>query len=172
MRVSDRSARGLRLYHRLQVTAHRLKKRADRRLLQRPGLTTAQVALLVVVEARGSLTQRAAAEELGLVESAVTALVGRLVDQGLLARRRDPDDGRAWALRPTASGRRALERAGSRFEEVNRRIDDALTAAERAQLAAMLDRLSVAFRDDTRETAAERAPEEARGDPDERGRDG
>jgi len=149
MPVPDRSARGLRVYHRLQVTAHRIKKRADRRLLERPGLTTAQVALLVVVEARGTLTQRAAAAELGLVESAVTALVGRLVDEGLLSRSRDPNDARAWALRSTASGRRALERSGASFEEINRRIDDALTAAERAQLAVLLDRLSQAFLDDS-----------------------
>lgn len=155
MAAQDRSARGLRLYHRLQVASHRIKKRADRRLLERPGLTTAQVALLVVVEARGSLTQRAAAAELGLVESAVTALVGRLVDQGLLARRRDPEDARAWALRSTASGRRALERAGASFEEINRRIEEALTAAERAQLAGMLDRLSQAFLDDARDDSHE-----------------
>jgi len=156
MPVPDRSARGLRVYHRLQVTAHRIKKRADRRLLERPGLTTAQVALLVVVEARGTLTQRAAAAELGLVESAVTALVGRLVDEGLLSRSRDPNDARAWALRSTASGRRALERAGASFEEINRRIDDALTAAERAQLAVLLDRLSQAFLDDSRDSGDSR----------------
>ena len=165
MSPPDRSARGLRLYHRLQVAAHQIKKRADRRLLERPGLTTAQVALLAVVEARGSLTQRAAAAELGLVESAVTALVGRLVDQGLLARRRDPEDGRAWALRPTTPGRRALERASSSFEDVNGRIEDALTAAERAQLAAMLDRLSTAFRDDPREHGRDTDTRDTRDDP-------
>lgn len=164
MPAPDRSARGLRLYHRLQVAAHRIKKRADRRLLERPGLTTAQVALLVVVEARGSLTQRAAAAELGLVESAVTALVGRLVDRGLLARRRDPEDGRAWALQPTASGRRALERAGASFEEINRRIEEALTPAERKQLAGMLDRLSNAFRDAPPDTPPHALLEHARDD--------
>ena len=58
------SASKSRLYHRLQLAAHRVQKSADRALLAAAEITTAQAAVLTLV-ARGAITQREVATQLG-----------------------------------------------------------------------------------------------------------
>ena len=67
------SASKSRLYHRLQLAAHRLQKSADRAVLAAAEITTAQAAVLMLV-AGGANSQREVATQLGLNESAVTAM--------------------------------------------------------------------------------------------------
>ena len=70
------SASKSRLYHRLQLAAHRLQKSADRAVLAAAEITTAQAAVLTLV-AGGAVSQREVATQLGLDESAVTAMARR-----------------------------------------------------------------------------------------------
>lgn len=135
----------LRIYHRVQLAAHRLQKSADRALIGAAGITAAQAAVLTLVEAAPGSTQRALARRLGFNESAITAAVGRLETSGALTRQRAPDDGRARVLTQTASGRDALERARAAFGDINARIGESLDDAALHQLADALDRLTAAF---------------------------
>lgn len=134
------SAQQHRLYHHLQITAHELKKAADRALAD-TGLTTAQVAVLAVVAAEGPVAQRTLAHRLGVNESAVTAMARRLVDLGLLARELEESDARIRLLVLTPPGRAALDRAGSGFATVNAAADEALDPGEIEDLVGLLARL-------------------------------
>ena len=141
------TARELRLYHRLQRAAHDLKKAADRKVAEVSDLTTAQAAVLAVVREGEPATQRGVAEALGLNESAVTAMVGRLLSGGHLMRERSPTDQRAWQLRLSPEGRRLLAGIEAPFAVINRRMDEVFSEDELERLADSLERLSQAFRD-------------------------
>jgi len=139
------TARSSRFYHALQIAAHRLQKRADQALMQAAGISTAQAAVLAVVSAGQPMRQNQVAATLGLNESAVTAMVTRLVKQGLLTRARSEADSRAFDLTLTPAGDAALKATEAPFAEVNALIDAALgpdTDAAAKGLHALSDRLS------------------------------
>ena len=131
-----------RLFHRLQTAAHLLRTQADRRLVAAAGVTTAQCALLAVLAADGPSPQRAAAGRLGLNESAMTPMVRRLVEAGLVERRADPEDRRVRALALTEAGQAALATARAPFAEINAILDDALGPAGAQALARALEAVS------------------------------
>ncbi len=109
-----------RLFFLLQRAAHRLRLDADRRCLAAAGITTAQLGALFAVQDRpGGITQRELARVLGLRESAVTALVGRLSAAGLLTRRAHPDEHRAVILELSAAGLAALRAAQPEIDRYN-----------------------------------------------------
>ncbi|MEQ0561786.1 MarR family winged helix-turn-helix transcriptional regulator [Amycolatopsis sp. NEAU-NG30] len=110
-----------RLFFLLQQAAHRLRVAADRRCLAAAGITTAQLGALFAVR-EGGLTQRALAARLGQRESAVTAMVTRLSDAGLLCRRAHPSEHRAVVLELTRAGEEALARVTPEIEEFNARL--------------------------------------------------
>src|SRR5579872_3331018 len=128
------SASKSRLYHRLQLAAHRLQKSADRAVLAAAEITTAQAAVLRMV-ARGASTQREVATLLGVNESALTAMTARLRRMGLLERVRDKKDARAWQLRLSEDGRAALRRIDQPFKRINQTIETVLSPEEIAQFA-------------------------------------
>src|SRR5262249_13058793 len=124
------------------------QKAADRVVLQASGVTTAQAAVLAVVAADRDATQRSVARQLGINESAITAMVARLMDMRLIERIRDDEDARAWRLRLTADGRTGLKKLEGPSRAVNARVEAALDAGELEQLADYLGRISEAFAED------------------------
>ncbi len=140
------TAREQRIYHRLQVTARELQRAADQAI--RPsGLSTAQLAVLAVIDADQPVRQRLIADRLSLTEQALTAMVGRLDALGYLERRPDPDDGRSWLLELSEDGSVALHAAGERFGVVNAAIESALTDRQLTELAARLDEIRASLRE-------------------------
>lgn len=135
----------LRLYHRLQIAAHRMKKAADLRLQQRVGISTAQAAVLTVVAEREAVSQRQLAETLDLNESGITAMVGRLTKLGLLQRRCSASDGRVRQLSLTPAGKEKLRESARELRHINRVIEGALAPEEQVALAGALERLGRAF---------------------------
>ena len=140
------SASKSRLYHRLQLAAHRLQKSADRAVLAAAEITTAQAAVLMLV-AGGAVSQREVATQLGLNESAVTAMARRLLGMGLLERVRDEDDARAWQLRLSDDGRTALKRIELPFRRINQTIETVLSPEEITHFADYLRRIAATFED-------------------------
>lgn len=108
-----------RLFFLLQRAAHRLRTTADRRLLAAAGITTAQLGALFAVDERPGLTQQHLARSLGLRESAVTGLVGRLAAAGLVAKRTHPEEHRAVVLELTEAGRGVLDSARPEIDRFN-----------------------------------------------------
>ncbi len=108
-----------RLFFLLQQAAHRLRTVADRRCLAAAGVTTAQLGALFAVHDEPGITQQQLARALGLRESAVTALVGRLTTADLLAKRPHPSEHRAVVLELTEVGAAALRAARPEIDRFN-----------------------------------------------------
>ena len=139
------NASKLRLYYRLQVAAHAVQKAADRVVSAAAQVTTAQAAVLTIVAAGSGVTQRDVAIALHLNESAVTAMVLRLVKLGLLERVRSPDDPRAWHLSLSKRGRTALAASRAAFASINGRIEGQFSQQEIARFVGYLNRLTLTF---------------------------
>lgn len=140
------SASKLRLYWRLQLAAHFMKKRADKELLSKSQITTAQIGVLTVIANGSDVSQKAVATALGLNESAVTAMVKRLTRMDLVRRRQSETDGRAKILQLTDAGQHMTQTTHPPFKEINKRIEAALTDDEIDNLADYLTKLTDAFK--------------------------
>ncbi len=84
-------------------------------ILRPHGLTFAryEALVLLVFSSRGSLPLGKMGERLQVHPTSVTSIVQRLETDGLVARRRHPDDGRAVLAEVTDAGRRQVEAATS-----------------------------------------------------------
>ncbi|MFJ9590589.1 MarR family winged helix-turn-helix transcriptional regulator [Streptomyces acidicola] len=131
-----------RLFFLLQRAAHALRLAADRRCLAAAGVTTAQLGALFAVQDQPGLTQQKLARTLGLRQSAVTPLVGRLTAAGLVAKSAHPQEHRAVVLELTDAGSAALRDAGPEINRFNAEIRDLLGDDGFAQAAAALHELA------------------------------
>ncbi|MEV7612533.1 MarR family transcriptional regulator [Streptomyces sp. NPDC089799] len=111
-----------------QIGAHAAGRFAER--VGELGLTPADVGLLRMIGGRPGRSQRALAEDLGVVPSRVVSLIDGLQDKGLVERRRSVEDRRNHELHLTADGRRAL---GSVSRTAAAHEDDLLAALDRDQ---------------------------------------
>lgn len=94
------------------------------------GVTATQAGLLFVLGQRDGVLLGEAGAALDLGMPGISGLVDRTVEAGLIAKRADPDDGRAWRLWLTASGRRALARAKAGAAELNAQLMEGFTDTE------------------------------------------
>ncbi|WP_405640761.1 MarR family winged helix-turn-helix transcriptional regulator [Streptomyces sp. NBC_00019] len=131
-----------RLYYLLQRAAHRLRTTLDRRCLAVAGVTTAQLGALFAVQEAPGITQQGLAHTLGLRESAVTGLVGRLTTAGLLSRQTHPRQHRAVVLELTEAGEAALKAAQPEIDRFNAEVRALLGDDGFGQTAAAMNRLA------------------------------
>jgi DNA-binding MarR family transcriptional regulator len=94
------------------------------------GVTPSQTGLLFVLGKRDGVLMSEAGAALDLGMPGISGLADRMVDAGLIAKRADPVDGRAWRLWLTAAGRKALARARTGVAELNARLADGFSDAE------------------------------------------
>ena len=139
------TAKRLRLYSKLQAAAHRVKKAADKRLMEAAGVTTAQAAALAVIYRDGRVTQKQVAKALSLNQSAITATVSRLKKMDLIERSRRQGDGRMWHLSLTPKGMAALQAVEIPFDDINSTIDSLLGPDTLEDVALALKLLSDEF---------------------------
>jgi DNA-binding MarR family transcriptional regulator len=117
------------------------------------GVPQIELAALEHLEASGGLTPGELGHRLGLTSGGVTALTGRLVDAGYIARDRHPDDGRMRVLTLSPVGTAQLR---EHMAPVREPVDEglaALPAADAELLADLLGRLAA-----RREVAAAATP--------------
>ncbi|QUH03491.1 MarR family transcriptional regulator [Saccharopolyspora erythraea] len=131
-----------RLFFLLQKAAHQLRTAADRRCLDSAGVTTAQLGALFALQDRPGSTQQQLARVLGSRESAVTALVGRLVSAGLVTRTPHPREHRAVVLELSGTGAAALRAARPEIDRFNAELRDLLGDRGFASTADALDKLA------------------------------
>ncbi|MFD5012231.1 MarR family winged helix-turn-helix transcriptional regulator [Streptomyces chartreusis] len=131
-----------RLYFLLQRAAHQLRVASDRRLVAAAGITTAQLGALYAVRDEPGITQQGLARVLGLRESAVTGLVGRLTAAGLVAKRAHPREHRAVVLELTEQGAAALDAAQPEVDRFNAEARALLGEDGFAQTAAAMRALA------------------------------
>lgn len=108
------------------------------------GLSAARLSVLsvLVYGSARSVTELAAAEQVSV--PTMTRLLQGLEADGCVRRRRAAEDGRVVMVTVTAAGRRALERA--RLARVER-IVEVLGGAQRGELLALADTISVLERE-------------------------
>lgn len=133
------TARNLRFYSRLQIAAHALKKNSDRQLLEIAGVTTAQMSALVIVASEQTTTQTRLATELGLNDSAITAMIRRLIDLEMVTRVRDDKDGRAWLLELTETGAEAVKKTDIIVDQTSAKVDELLGEKTIATVVAAME---------------------------------
>ncbi|WP_158588495.1 MarR family winged helix-turn-helix transcriptional regulator [Henriciella mobilis] len=112
-----------RLYSRLQIAAQLLRKVTDRQLVEVAGITGPQLGVLTRVAAAKELNQTRLARDLRLNDSAITAMVRRLIGLGMLAKARSKTDSRSWVLTLTKEGEAAIDKAGKQALSINARIE-------------------------------------------------
>ncbi len=133
------------IYFHLQIAAHQIKKKADEELSNVASLTTAQSAILTIVASEGPISQGMVAEKLKQNDSAMTAMVGRLLKLGFIAREKSKEDGRVSLLTLTEEGKESRARGRKAFNNINETLDDMISAEEMAVFAKVLDKISSAF---------------------------
>ncbi|MEM9375178.1 MAG: MarR family winged helix-turn-helix transcriptional regulator [Pseudomonadota bacterium] len=142
------SASKHRIYFLLQRAAHRLKTEADAALSDAGGLTTAQAAMMSIVEREGPVTQKHIATTLLQRESAITTMAARLLKAGYITKVKSDADARAWSLEATAEGRTALENMRAPFDRINAKLDTLFSEADITELAERLTQIIDSFSED------------------------
>jgi DNA-binding MarR family transcriptional regulator len=94
------------------------------------GVTSTQSGLLFVLGRQDGMLLGEAGAALDLGMPGISGLAERAVEAGLVEKRADRDDGRAWRLRLTPAGRRVRERAKARSAELNARLMEGFSDAE------------------------------------------
>lgn len=97
--------------------------------------------ILLILEERGPMSQRAAADLLQINRTIMVKLVDALESEGYLVRERNPADRRAYALTVTAAGRRRRAELMAEFDTAEATLTGRLSAAQRTRLNKRLRQL-------------------------------
>jgi DNA-binding MarR family transcriptional regulator len=102
--------------------------------------------VMAVIDEDGPVSQQQLAELLGVHRTMMVGIIDALERDGLVARTRNPDDRRSYALELTRAGEQALARTTPEIVETERAFMGALSATRRARLAELLRALVSAER--------------------------
>lgn len=94
-------------------------------------LTPRQYALLVAISQHEGLSQTDLVVRTGIDRSTLADVIRRMLKKGLIQRRRTREDARAYAVKLTEQGRRALQSCEPMARRVDQRILDALSHDQR-----------------------------------------
>ncbi|MCI5109237.1 MAG: MarR family transcriptional regulator [Marivita sp.] len=106
------------------------------------GLTPAQLRVLQIVDERESVTPKALANQMGVSQATVSALVDKLVLRGLVERVPSREDRRQTNVTVTQAGHRRLENAPDALQQRYVRKFLEMADWEQAQLVATLERVA------------------------------
>lgn len=102
------------------------------------GLTQRQYAVLVAVEENEGTSQTQLVNLTSIDRSTLADLVGRLIAQGYVRRKRDKNDARRNVLKLTAAGKRALQTTGPGIASVDRKLTSLIPKEHRKSFRAAL----------------------------------
>jgi DNA-binding MarR family transcriptional regulator len=112
------------------------------RSMQGSDIRPGQFGVLVLIDANPGLNQSELGEAMGVDRSTVVAVIDRLQERGLVARRPVPNDRRSYALELTLSGRNLLAQLRPQVAAHEARLAEGLNPSEQIQLIDLLRRLA------------------------------
>ena len=136
-RIYAATESSIHLLHRASQCADELFVRATDGL----SLTARQFVVLSIVAEHADPSQTLICDKTGIDRSTLADIVARLVDRGLLSRKRTRLDGRKYAVRLTDAGRKCLEQAIPAAQQVDIQLTRPLTGEQRSELDACLGRI-------------------------------
>jgi DNA-binding MarR family transcriptional regulator len=146
-RLGDGDHDALRLWLRLFTCSTMIEREIGASLKREYGSTLPRFDLLAQLERHPEgLRLGTLSERLLVTGGNVTWLVNSLEAEGLVARRRAPDDGRAWIVALTAEGRRAFASMARAHERWIAALLGDLSPRERTQLHSLLGHLKSSIR--------------------------
>jgi DNA-binding MarR family transcriptional regulator len=110
------------------------------------GLTPRQFAVLMVVADEEGLTQTDLVERTGVDRSTLADIVARLLGRGLIQRRRAKDDGRAYAIKLTPQGAKALREVQPGAAAADQKLLANLPLAKRQEFLDILNLIVTSVR--------------------------
>jgi DNA-binding MarR family transcriptional regulator len=125
----------------LLAKAHLAAREIGNEALEEVGLEVREFGSLAILEDEGTISQQRLSLLLRCDRTTMVAIVDHLEAEGLVERKRNPADRRAYALEITADGRRTLKRAKTLVKGAHEDLLHALSASERAELAELLRRI-------------------------------
>lgn len=128
MRNKSPEAKHRRLIYLLSVAQRRLQ----RWMAAQPAreVTPAQAGLLFILGKQDGALMGEVGAALDLGPAGISGLVDRSATAGLIERRADREDGRAWRVWLTPKGRNVLAQAKTETAAINAALTDGFTAAE------------------------------------------
>jgi DNA-binding MarR family transcriptional regulator len=130
-----------------------MRRRFDERA-RHVGATRAQWKTLVTLSRSEGMNQGALAERLEVEPITLCRMIDRLEDSGLVERRRDPADRRAWRLFLTEAAAPVIEALRRDADAVFELAFDGLDTDERTALSAALERIRDNLSDEPMKDAA------------------
>jgi MarR family transcriptional regulator, organic hydroperoxide resistance regulator len=134
-----------RLIHLMSLAQHRLLKSADLAFKEALGISTTQLGVLFLLEKSPGALFKDVSDGLGVNASAVTALIGRMEDAGLVRRQPSCDDQRAIHLFATANGLAKAAAARPILARLNARLTGDFNEREIATIARFLNAILERF---------------------------
>lgn len=98
---------------------------------KKSGLTPRQYAVLTAVSQEEGLPQAELVARTGIDRSTLADIVARLLGRGLIQRKRAKEDGRAYAIKLSAKGTKALTKAKPAASTADSRLLAGLSATKR-----------------------------------------
>jgi DNA-binding MarR family transcriptional regulator len=139
------SAKPQRLIYKLSLAQHRLLKSADQAFREAGGISTTQLGVLFFLQKNPGALLKDVSDALGVNASAITALIGRMEEAGLVRRQPSSDDQRAIHLFATTSGLAKAAAARPALGRLNARLTDGFSEREIATVARFLDSILERF---------------------------
>jgi DNA-binding MarR family transcriptional regulator len=133
-----------RLFHLMALAQHRLEKTTDT-AFKPLGVSGAQLGVLFLLEKKPGAMLKDVSDGLGINASAITALIGRMEDAGLVRRRPSDNDGRAVHIFATADGLARIAAVKPVLARLNGRLTADFSEREIATIARFLNTILERF---------------------------
>ncbi len=132
----------VKVWLRMLSTSNQVEQAIRAKLRERFGTTLARFDYLAQLERHaGGLRMSALSRYLMVTGGNVTGLTDQLVEEGLVERKSDPDDGRSWLVRLTPKGRREFGVMAAEHEAWLKAMFSGYDHAQMQQLYELLGRL-------------------------------
>ena len=131
-------ARKPRLFHLMALAEHRLMKSTDAAFKEALGISHTQLGVLWVLEQNPGAMLKEVSDQLGINASAITGLIGRMEEAGLVRRQVSDADGRVAHIFATPDGLAKAVAARPILARLNTRLMQDFNEREIATVARFL----------------------------------